>query len=33
MLPENDYHDIINYSKENVIKEIQTILEDGENDA
>ncbi len=33
MLPENDYHDIKNYNKENVIKKIQTILEDGEDDA
>ncbi|MQS76403.1 hypothetical protein FHL06_08435 [Lactobacillus halodurans] len=33
MLPENDYHDVINYNKENVIKEIQTILEDGEDNA
>lgn len=33
MLPENDYHDIINYKKEDVIKEIQAILEDGETDA
>ncbi|GEO57096.1 PD-(D/E)XK nuclease family protein [Companilactobacillus bobalius] len=33
MLPENEYHDVINYNKENVIKEIQNILEDGEEDA
>ena len=33
MLPENDYHDVLNYNKENVIKQIQSILEDGEADA
>ncbi|WP_334351525.1 PD-(D/E)XK nuclease family protein [Companilactobacillus sp. HBUAS56257] len=33
MLPENEYHDIVNYHKEDVIKEIQAILEDGEEDA
>ncbi|MFD1419064.1 PD-(D/E)XK nuclease family protein [Companilactobacillus keshanensis] len=30
MLPENDYHDIINYNKQDVLEKIQSILEDGE---
>ncbi|MFC6323263.1 PD-(D/E)XK nuclease family protein [Companilactobacillus baiquanensis] len=30
MLPENDYHEIINYNKKDVLEKIQSILEDGE---
>lgn len=30
MLPENDYHEIINYNKKDVLVKIQSILEDGE---
>ncbi|MHC6120188.1 PD-(D/E)XK nuclease family protein [Companilactobacillus sp. FL22-3] len=31
MLPENDYHDIINYNKEDVLERIEEILEGEEN--
>ncbi|WP_164506056.1 PD-(D/E)XK nuclease family protein [Companilactobacillus insicii] len=33
MLPENDYHEIIKYKKIDVLKRIEDILEDGEEDA
>ncbi|WP_334328681.1 PD-(D/E)XK nuclease family protein [Companilactobacillus sp. HBUAS59699] len=33
MLPENDYHEIIKYKKIDVLKRIENILEDGEEDA